>query len=225
MKIPSYLYTLKFSGIYCIENTVNHKRYIGSTKNIYGRLHSHKTKLVKGNHENSYLQNSVNKHGIDKFECYSIEFCEITFLTELEQKWVDILNPEYNITLKIIRNELSKKSKDKISKTLKEGYKSGRIKFTKTRAIKVYDLNGNFIENFDTIRECSRKLDIHTSSIIRCLRGIYQQAKGYQFKYKEDKTPVLKIEKSKYLRRFNKPAPVKLDEFRESPEEDNPEPS
>lgn len=43
--------------------------------------------------------------------------------------------------------------------------------------------------------------------------------------YKEDESPVLKIEKSKYLRRFNKPAPVKSDEFRESPEEDNPEPS
>lgn len=222
MKIPSYLYKMKFSGIYVIENSVNHKRYIGSSNSVYQRLHKHNSLLNKNKHENTYLQNAWNKYGSEKFECYIVEFSDN--LTKTEQKWIDILEPEYNITYLVQRNVLSEESRKKISKTLKKKYKSGEIKATKTSPISAYDLDGNHVEDFDTIREASRKLNIHPTSIIRVLKGIYYQAKNYQFKYQNEEREIKAIEKSKYARRFL-PAPVKSGEFRESPEKDNTEPS
>lgn len=200
MKIPSYLFKQKFAGVYCIENSFNGKRYIGSSINMYDRLHKHNSLLNNKKHENCILQNAWNKHGNNVFECYSLEFCSKEELLEVEQRWIDTLNPEYNITLKVERNILSKSSRLKISNTLKEGYRSGRIKLTKTRAISVYDLNGKHIEDYKTIRSCARNLKINNTSIARCLRGTYEQCKGYQFKYKEEDKIIGKIKRSKYIK-------------------------
>lgn len=49
---------LKKSGIYCLINLSNNKRYIGSSKNIYSRLLKHRSLLRNNKHENSKLQNS-----------------------------------------------------------------------------------------------------------------------------------------------------------------------
>lgn len=212
MKIPSYLYEQKMPGVYIIENHTNFiKRYIGSSKDIYNRLHRHKSKLNKNKHENSYLQNAWNKHKENKFECYVVEFV-LNYkdeedlnnqLLKLEQKWIDKLKPEYNFTKKVERNILSKESREKVSKTLKEGYKTGRIKSTSEKAIKVYDLDGNFVKEFQSINKAGKELNINVSSIIRVLKGAYKQTKNYQFKYSTDKKKIFKIEKNRYLRRFS----------------------
>lgn len=202
MKIPSYLYKKKYSGIYCIENIVNNKRYIGSSNCVYNRLHKHNSLLNNNKHENPYLQAAWNKYTSEMFECYIVEFCDESNLTAIEQKWIDELNPEYNITREVIRNILSEESRKKISETLKKGYAEGTIAFTRVRKIGVYNLDGEFIRTFDTIREAARSLNTHASSINRVLKGIYQQANNYQFKYFEDESIMGKIEHSKYRRRF-----------------------
>ena len=227
MKIPSYLFGFKNQGIYCIENSINRKRYIGSSKNIYSRLHSHKHKLLNGTHENCILQNSVLKHGLDNFECCLIEVVEYeNLLTIKEQYWINKILPEYNLTKEVIRNILSEESRIKISNTLKEGYLSGRILATKTSPIDMYDLDGNYIRSYHTIRGCEKDTGVHCSGIIRVLNKQYQQCKGYQFKYSWDNATEIKaIAKSKYLRRKKKNADIKLDKFRETPAVDNPEPS
>jgi len=224
MKVPSYLYDFKFPGIYCIENMVNHKRYIGSSKNVYSRLHAHRAALVRGEHENVILQNSVNKRGIDAYECYLMEIVENEEdLTLREQYWINKTLPEYNITLEVVRNILSAESRLKISNTLKEGYKEGRIQFTRVSPVDVYDLDGNYIDSYSTIRSCARALNVHVGSIIRVLKGQYSQCKGHQFKYSWDKEKVMqKITKSKYITQSKrKNADNKLGELLESPEVDN----
>lgn len=208
MKIPSYIYNTKYSGIYCIENSINNKRYIGSTKSLYTRLHKHNSLLNHKKHENSYLQNAWNKYGNDKFECYVIEFCKEEELTEREQFWIDELLPEYNITYKVEKNILSDKSRKLISNTLKDGYKSGRIKSRSKKKVKVYDLEGNYLETCESLRKCAEKYNTHVGSILRVLKGIYQQANNLQFRYIDDDKPVNKVDRSRYLRRFSKPAPL-----------------
>ena len=48
----------KICGIYCIENIINHKKYIGQSQNVFRRMYNHKNLLRNNKHHNSYLQNS-----------------------------------------------------------------------------------------------------------------------------------------------------------------------
>ena len=61
---------LSYSGIYCIINIQNGKKYIGSSKNIRKRA-----ELRHNNHDNQHLQNAWNKYGEEKFDFYVIEAC------------------------------------------------------------------------------------------------------------------------------------------------------
>ena len=85
------------SGIYCIRNSVNNKRYVGSAKNLASRYRAHKCDLRKGRHHSPYLQNSWLKHGSDIFEFVVLETCAVEELIPREQYWIDSLRPEYNI--------------------------------------------------------------------------------------------------------------------------------
>ena len=88
------------SGVYCIENTVNKKKYIGSSINVYKRRNRHFSELKNQKHKNIKLQHSYNKHGKDNFIFSVIEFIEdINKLIEKEQHYIDNLKPEYNINL------------------------------------------------------------------------------------------------------------------------------
>lgn len=85
------------SGIYKIQNKLNGKIYIGSSKNITKRIQRHKRILKSGDHHNVYLQRSYNKYG-DIFEFYILEYVEdFTLLLEKESLWIKELKPEYNI--------------------------------------------------------------------------------------------------------------------------------
>lgn len=52
----------------------------------------------------------------------------------------------------------------------------------------VYDLEGNFIAEYESANEASKYVGVHQSTINRCLRGEYGHAGKYQFKqYKKEK--------------------------------------
>lgn len=80
------------SGIYTITNLVNGKIYIGMSKNITERKYDHRYILKKGTHENTYLQYSVNKYGIENFFFEVLEYCEEEFLCSQENYWCNMLN-------------------------------------------------------------------------------------------------------------------------------------
>lgn len=81
--------------IYKIENTVNGKLYIGSTKNFESRKNIHLRQLRSGTHHNIHLLRAFIKYGEEKFVFSILEECELLF--EREQYWINILKPEYNI--------------------------------------------------------------------------------------------------------------------------------
>lgn len=177
----------KSSGIYCIKNTINNKMYVGSSVNMHTRLTKHRSLLDHKKHENRYLSNSWSKNGRDNFKCYVLEECDKDFLIEREQYWIDLLNPDYNL-IKIVKgNMLSKESCRMISDTLKEGYKSGRLKPTRTSSVDCYDLKINYICTYKMIRDASDDLKISESLICRVLNGTYEQAKGHVFTYEGEK--------------------------------------
>ena len=82
----------KICGIYCIENLVNSKKYIGSSINIKNRWYSHKTSLKKGLHHSYKLQRAWNKYGEENFEfkiLKEIEIDQIKELRKIEQNYLD----------------------------------------------------------------------------------------------------------------------------------------
>ena len=60
--------TKQISGIYKIENLVNHNIYIGQSTHIAYRWLWHKDKLRTQKHSNEHLQKSWNKYGENNFE-------------------------------------------------------------------------------------------------------------------------------------------------------------
>lgn len=185
---------LRVSGIYCIENKVNHKVYIGSSKNIYQRLLKHFALLRHNKHENAHLQNAWNKYGEKSFEWTVIEKCENSILTEREQYCIDLFGAEYNITKKVERNILSKESRLKQGETRKRLHREGKLDWNfKPVPIYIYDLDGNLLfVNTAGLKDTASKLGVSPSSICRILNGTYQQCKGYRFSYKlENLNPVI----------------------------------
>lgn len=187
MNIKQEWLSNKVSGIYCIENLTTNDKYIGSSLDIYTRLHRHKSDLLKNRHSSNILQNSFNKHKIEKFICYILEIVNDPMnLTKIEQSWIDLLNPRYNLTKKVIRNVLSEESRKKISETLKRRYKSGEINITKSSPIDVFDEEGILLKKFNTIIEASKELNMDRNCILKVLNGTYRQMSGLRFRYQKD---------------------------------------
>jgi group I intron endonuclease len=78
----------KISGIYKIENLMNHKLYIGQSDDLYRREKSHFECLRGNRHHNKHLQYSFNKYGENNFKFEIIEECNVNVLDERETYWI-----------------------------------------------------------------------------------------------------------------------------------------
>ena len=78
----------KISGIYKIENLINHKVYVGQSQNIFNRWKSHLNDLNHDKHYNPHLQRAWNKYSENNFKFEIIECCDIDSLDEREIYWI-----------------------------------------------------------------------------------------------------------------------------------------
>ena len=181
----------KVPGIYKIIVKGKNKEYfyVGSSVNIYNRLHEHSSKLKRGIHSNPIMQNLYNKYGLEAFSCEILEECQQEVLTQKEQSYIDLTNPYINITKEVIRNTPSPESSKKIADTLKDKRKKGIIKHTGTpcKKVDVYDLNGNFIQTFDSITKAAEAFaNGLVGKVSKVCQGERLSANGYQFRYHGD---------------------------------------
>jgi group I intron endonuclease len=85
------------SGIYSITNTVNGKKYYGSSVNMEGRERQHWSDLRKGKHKNPHLQAAWNKYGKNAFKFAVVERLPKEQLAIAEQRYLDQNKGGYNI--------------------------------------------------------------------------------------------------------------------------------
>jgi len=89
------------SGIYCIRNTVDNKRYIGRTVDFYKRWAMHRWGLENNRHFNSHLQRAYNNNP-QNFIFEIIEVCDKDKCNEREIYWIsyyNTMNMEYGYNL------------------------------------------------------------------------------------------------------------------------------
>lgn len=88
-------------GIYQIVNIYNGKRYIGSAINLWSRISGHIRLLCSGEHSNRHLARSYLRHGPYALRFMVLEYADKDIdrnsLYDMEQGFLDRLNPEFNI--------------------------------------------------------------------------------------------------------------------------------
>lgn len=87
------------SGIYCIINLFNGKRYIGQAVDIHSRKLKHWAYLRRGAHKNAHLQAAYDVYGDEAFAFIVFEHCAPLILTQREQHWMGLFDKTtlYNV--------------------------------------------------------------------------------------------------------------------------------
>lgn len=192
-------------SVYC-HISPSGKRYIGIT----GKDPKRRWNYGYGYHGNGHFAKAIKKYGWDAFEhiiiCDGLSMKEASEMEiELIRKY-DTTNPEkgYNIALGGMNEdqqfspEIRKKiSEAKRGKPCPEWQKEHLSKINKgkmptnlddihkrnMKPVNRYDLDGNYMDTFPSIRIAGKECGIPELSIGVCCRGRYKTAGGYIWKF------------------------------------------
>lgn len=190
-----------------IKNILNGKCYIGSSSSLKRRLHTHISHLCHDRHSNKHLQSAFNKYGQQSFVFCILEQCDQVkdTILFLEQKYLD-LKPEYNNTPIAGSNKGFRKTQEQCIKTAmglrgkpcpyRNDYnyieKDYPIKCPnyrnkdKMKPVLQFDLNHNFIKEYDCINSAARTLKRDRKCISDACSGRQLSAYGFLWEFKKD---------------------------------------
>lgn len=171
------------SGVYQIYNTVNGKRYIGSSIHIEQRFKEHLRNLRANKHINAHLQSAWNKYGEHSFVFEEVELCEPDQCLKIEQEYIDYYHAAdrkfgYNIDPyadhagNTLSEEKRKSWRVNLSKAVRKRY-SDYSNRPKGYWLKV--IFSNDVKYYPSFREASRQLGIDKGAIQYC----FKRKQGY----------------------------------------------
>ena len=99
----------KICAVYKIVNTVTGEFYIGSSRDVKHRWACHKIPSTWKIHPNSLLYKDFQKYGVDKFRFQILAPVMPEHLKQVEQEFIDMLQPSYNSMNAKGRNKESRK--------------------------------------------------------------------------------------------------------------------
>lgn len=196
------------SGIYKITNLINEKIYVGSSIDLKRRNRNHFKELIENKHNNQKLQRAFNKYGEENFKFEILELIEDkSQLISHEQRYLDLLNPQYNIC-KVAGSLLgTKRTKIQLEKLSKrpQVFKKGQVAWNKgskgtiissrRKPILQLDLDNNIIKEF-SCGACAIEIT-KIKDIYDAIYGRQSQAGGFKWKFKDEKYNIFPKFKSK----------------------------
>lgn len=172
-------------GIYKIENKINHKIYIGQSIDIQKRWSCH---LALYHNSASKLHLAMKEDGVENFFLTILEECSREELDEKERYWISFYNSVqegYNNT--------------------EGGTKSFR-NITQEKKIFQYDLEGKFIQEFNSMQEAAKAVGLSGANLTTCCQGKQKTVGGFQWSYekKDFLTPVINERNQNHIWSSNK---------------------
>lgn len=204
------------TGVYIITNLINNKIYIGSSSYcISNRITVHKRFLKQNKHDNSYLQASYNKYGLENFKFEVLELCNKISCIKREQYWMDFYK-SYNRNIGFNINEIAnsrlnskmsedsklKMSKAKLGKKLSQEHilksklsRTGQKRSKETielqnikkyKKLLQYTIDNVLIKEWSSLQEAEIFFN-KKGAIGSCARkGLKYTSCGFKWIYKED---------------------------------------
>lgn len=184
------------SGIYCIENLINHKKYIGQSKNIKRRLSDHLSELRNNKHFNDHLQRSWNTYGQKNFNISILCYCPENELDKRETYYIDLyktMNKDFGYNKDSGGNKCktrNEEARDKMRLYWAEhgGINDGLLQATKKakKPVVQYLQDGSFVAEFDSIMDAYKSTGVGFKQISAACNGINKTASGFVWRFKED---------------------------------------
>ena len=223
-KIIEYNEDVSYNGVYLIYHMVNPDiYYVGSTERVYskkkckngcyGRWIEHYHRLNNNTHHSRYLQNIVNKYGIDGLRFKVIERTDENI--RLREKYFidkyDSYNNGYNssnetdyitmtdeMKLKAsirMKNNNPMKNKDVVKKRLKS-----KKELSPPLRVLQYTTDGVFVKDWESTDKICEELGVDSSNINRNINGNSKSSIGYLWFYKLNFTKELLKDKVNYFK-------------------------
>ena len=199
-------------GIYKIPSPSN-RVYIGQSINLERRFKHYKNlKEIKGQKK---VYHSIKKYGYINHTFEVLEECSENELNEREVYWINFYNcVEEGLNISggggsfgklnkgkkrslQTKTKISRTKQDNPRDTTEEMTQMYRDTSTSKKQIFQYDLDGNFISEYESINEAARQLGIRNDGISDCLREKQKTAYNFRWFYtpQTNLTPIIRASK------------------------------
>jgi len=181
--------------VYCHTNKINGKKYIGVTSQSPASKRWGRNGV--GYNYNKIFYDSIKKYGWDNFT-HEILFKNLTE-KEAKQKEVELI--KYNNTMNKNKGyNLSYGGEGEIGFKISETSKE-KMRFSAYRPIVQLKENGDFVRDWDGIKQASDYYNVTSNVIIKCCKKEKKTCRGFRWLYKED---YYKLSKEEIEEKINK---------------------